>query len=191
MNEDKIIMVSYGKTVSDGNYGSERIQGSLTLPLEEEFEVQFDKMFRKIKMKVLGKAGILPEIEGETSEIVGKPMISTNQTDRNELKVDSAASKPLETTKENELKRSLYPETKGIDFQKLDEKTAVKETRNFVDVRKCKNYSDKSYKLIGFDMKYTFIAKQHVIRTEVILGGGTRVLVSPKSAWVLTKLEWK
>ncbi len=134
-------------------------------------------------LKILG--------EGETSEIVGKPMISTNQTDRNELKVDSTDSKPLETTKENELKRSLYPETKGIDFQKLNEKTAVKETRNFVDVRECKNYTDKSYKLIGFDMKYTFIAKQHVIRTEVILGGGTRVLVSPKSAWVLTKLGWK
>jgi len=71
------------------------------------------------------------------------------------------------------------------------EKTTVVETQNFVDVRECKDYSDKAYKLIGYDNLETYIAKQHVIRTESIEGGGTRVVVSQKSAWAITKLEWK
>ncbi|KKK66163.1 hypothetical protein LCGC14_2966840, partial [marine sediment metagenome] len=71
------------------------------------------------------------------------------------------------------------------------EKTTVVETQNFVDVRECKDYSDKAYKLIAYDNKETYIAKQHVVRTESIEGGGTRVIVSQKSAWVIAKLEWK
>ena len=67
----------------------------------------------------------------------------------------------------------------------------VVQTQNFVDVRECKDYSEKSYKLIGYDNRETYIAKQHVIRTESIEGGGTRVIVGTKSAWVITKLEWK
>jgi len=66
----------------------------------------------------------------------------------------------------------------------------VVQTQNYVDVRECYNYSEKSYKLLGYDNKTAYIAKQHVIRTESIEGGGTRVIVSEKSAWVLTKLEW-
>lgn len=65
----------------------------------------------------------------------------------------------------------------------------VVETQNFVDVRECIDYSKKSYKLVGYDMRETYIAKQHVIRTESIEGGGTRVIVSTKSAWVIGKLE--
>ncbi len=71
------------------------------------------------------------------------------------------------------------------------EKTTVVESQNFVDVRECKDYSDKAYKLIGYDNLETYIAKQHVVRTESIEGGGTRVVVSQKSAWVIEKLEWK
>ncbi|KKK64923.1 hypothetical protein LCGC14_2979310 [marine sediment metagenome] len=71
------------------------------------------------------------------------------------------------------------------------DKTTVVESQNFVDVRECKDYSDKAYKLIGYDNLETYIAKQHVIRTESIEGGGTRVVVSQKSAWAITKLEWK
>ena len=67
----------------------------------------------------------------------------------------------------------------------------VVETQNFVDVRECSHYSEKSYKLIGYDSKYCYIAKSHVIRTEAIEGGGTRVIVGVKSAWVLNKLGWK
>ncbi len=69
--------------------------------------------------------------------------------------------------------------------------TTVVESQNYVDVRECKDYSDKAYKLIGYDNLETYIAKQHVIRTESIEGGGTRVVVSQKSAWVIEKLEWK
>ena len=69
--------------------------------------------------------------------------------------------------------------------------TKVVQTQNFVDVRECKDYSEKSYKLIGYDNRETYIAKQHVIRTESIEGGGTRVITAIKSAWVITKLEWK
>lgn len=93
----------------------------------------------------------------------------------------------------NPLPRKVIKVSPGFDMPKRAplEKTTVVETQNFVDVRECKDYSDKSYKLISYDNMYTFIAKQHVIRTESIEGGGTRVVVSPKSAWVITKLEWK
>ena len=67
----------------------------------------------------------------------------------------------------------------------------VVQTQNFVDVRECFAYSEKSYKLRGYDNKYCYIAKQHVVRTEAIEGGGTRVIVGIKSAWVIEKLEWK
>jgi len=67
----------------------------------------------------------------------------------------------------------------------------VVQTQNFVDVRECTDYSSKSYKLIGYDNKCSFLAKQFVIRTESIKEGGTRVIVSEKSAWVIGKLEWK
>lgn len=59
MTEDKLLRVSYGMTINLGNYESERIDCSLTLPLQEEFEVQFEQMFKKIKMKVLEKGGKL------------------------------------------------------------------------------------------------------------------------------------
>lgn len=71
------------------------------------------------------------------------------------------------------------------------EKTTMTETQNFVDVRECRDYSDKAYKLIGYDNLEAYIAKQHVIRIESIEGGATRVIVGVKSAWVITKLEWK
>ena len=82
------------------------------------------------------------------------------------------------------------PPDSCIDSKPL-EKTTVVESQNFVDVRECKDYSDKAYKLIGYDNLETYIAKQHVVRTESIEGGGTRVVVSQKSAWAITKLEWK
>ena len=69
--------------------------------------------------------------------------------------------------------------------------TTVVESQNFVDVRECIVYSDKAYKLVGYDNKETYIAKQHVVRTESLEGGGTRVIVSEKSAWAISKLEWK
>lgn len=57
MSSDKLINIRYGIIINTGNYESERIDCTLTLPLEEEFEVQFDQMFRKVKMKVLDKGG--------------------------------------------------------------------------------------------------------------------------------------
>ena len=69
--------------------------------------------------------------------------------------------------------------------------TKVVQTQNFVDVRECKDYSEKSYKLIGYDNREVYIAKQHVISINPIEGGGTRVMVPSYSAWVITKLEWK
>lgn len=57
MSEQPTISVSYGITVNLGNYESEKISCSLTLPLEDVFEVQFDMMFRQIKMKVMEKGG--------------------------------------------------------------------------------------------------------------------------------------
>lgn len=81
--------------------------------------------------------------------------------------------------------------TDGISKVKILEKTTVVQTQNYVDVRHYQDYSDKSYKLIGYDNKYTFIAKSHVIRIESLEGDGSRIVVSQKSAWVITKLEWK
>ncbi len=71
------------------------------------------------------------------------------------------------------------------------DKTTVVESQNFVDVRECKYYSEKSYKLIGYDNREVYIAMSHVIKLESIEGGGTRVIVKPESAWVIEKLEWK
>jgi len=67
----------------------------------------------------------------------------------------------------------------------------VVQTQNFVDVRECKDYSEKSYKLIGYDEKYVFLAKSLVIRTESLKEGGTRVIVPSDKAWIITKMEWK
>ena len=69
--------------------------------------------------------------------------------------------------------------------------TTVVETKNYIDVRECIDYSEKSYKLIGYDSKYAFIAKQFVVRVESIEGGGTRVIVNPISVWALDDLGWK
>ncbi|KKM27608.1 hypothetical protein LCGC14_1572910 [marine sediment metagenome] len=77
------------------------------------------------------------------------------------------------------------------EFSLTADKTKVVESQNFVDVRECIVYSDKAYKLVGYDNKETYIAKQHVVRTESLEGGGTRVIVSEKSAWAISKLEWK
>lgn len=71
------------------------------------------------------------------------------------------------------------------------EKTKVVQTQNYVDVRERIDYSDKAWKLVGYDGRTTYIAKQHVLREESLEGGGTRVIVGTTSAWVITKLEWK
>lgn len=96
-------------------------------------------------------------------------------------------SKPFLKEVAQPLERKIIKISPGFDIPK----TKMVQTQNFVDVRECVTYSEKSYRLIGYDNKVCYIAKQHVIRTESIEGGGTRVIVSEKSAWVISKLEWK
>lgn len=95
---------------------------------------------------------------------------------------------PLVKEGEKSVVRGDPPSALSTDSTPLPK---VVETQNFVDVRECTHYSEKSYKLIGYDSKYCYIAKSHVIRTEAIEEGGTRVIVGVKSAWVLDKLGWK
>jgi hypothetical protein len=128
----------------------------------------------KAHIEAKGIVGSLRSIEGEKRAInVVKEAREAVLKDREEAIYGMTDSNPSE------------------DFQKLAEKTRVEQTQNFVDVRECIDYSEKSYKLIEYGGKDCFIAKQHVIRTESIEGGATRVIVSAKSAWVIGKLEWK
>ena len=84
MSEEKpTIMVSYGITVNLGNYESERMSCSLTLPLEDVFEVQFDQMFKQIKMKVLEKGGKF-----------GEPMIKAEPLMTEEIERKEPVKKP-------------------------------------------------------------------------------------------------
>ena len=120
-----------------------------------------------------------PKPDGTFLETTGKASIG---------EITPTDSKPSDT-----LREAREAVLRGINTSSLAqrEKTTVVETQNFVDVREFKDYSEKSYKLIAYDNKETYIAKQHVVRTESIEGGGTRVIVSQKSAWAITKLEWK
>ena len=128
-----------------------------------------------IRKLLAGKTGEKSAPVSESGEIP----VNTNVRDSSK-----ADSTPLPQT--------VYPAPVGRDKMPSAElKTTVVETQNFVDVRECIDYTEKSYKLVGYDQRETYIAKQHVIRTESIEGGGTRVVVSTKSAWVITKLEWK
>ena len=97
-----------------------------------------------------------------------------------------------EWEKETPIGQTIYPEPVGRDqMPSAATSTTMVETQNFVDVRECKYYSEKSYKLIGYDNREVYIAMSHVIKLESIEGGGTRVIVKPESAWVIEKLEWK
>ena len=71
------------------------------------------------------------------------------------------------------------------------DKTTVVETQNYIDVRECINYSDKSYKLIGYDNRYCFPAKQHIRGVSNLEDGGTRVIFKADSVWAKDSLEWK
>ena len=106
---------------------------------------------------------------------------------RTELEGEKSETVEAETRMEpsGNFKGSTRPDSDSKPLPK------VVQTQNYVDVRECIAYSDKAYKLVGYDDKTTYIAKQHVVRTEAIEGGGTRVIVGIKSAWVITKLEWK
>jgi len=68
--------------------------------------------------------------------------------------------------------------------------TKLVETQNFIDVRECIDYSEKSWKLISYDMQETYVAKQHV-STVVREKGLTQVIFKPESTWAINKLEWK
>lgn len=67
----------------------------------------------------------------------------------------------------------------------------VVETINYIDVRECKSYSDKSYKMIGYDGRYCHPAKQHIAIIQSLKEGGVRVIFNKTSVWAMNKLEWK
>lgn len=117
-----------------------------------------------------------PIKEGEKSVIVTEKGVGSHSM-RNAVEIDSKPS---------------FISTPSLARREAQlEKTTVVETQNFVDVRECEDYSEKSYKLIGYDMKSCFLAKSLVIRTEQLKEGGTRVLVNSDKAWVISKLEWQ
>lgn len=106
------------------------------------------------------------------------------------MKVIETDSKPL-SQHDQKIMRAVIPQANVIIHDDPKPLPKVVQTQNYVDVRECKDYSEKSYKLIGYDGRYEFLAKSHVIRTESIEGGGTRVIVPSDKAWVINKLEWK
>jgi len=155
----------------------------------------------KKKIKALEKSLFMQECNIEALKIYlrtlkeGEKSVDVEKIKAAQAKNRLEAAELAETisTDSNPSKLQQYTE-RVLDsdiFSLTAEKTTVVETQNFVDVRECKDYSDKAYKLIAYDNKETYIAKQHVVRTESIEGGGTRVIVSQKSAWVIAKLEWK
>lgn len=70
-------------------------------------------------------------------------------------------------------------------------KTIEKKTIASIDVRDCIDYSLGSWKLISFDNKHCWVAKQHVKDREFIEGNGIRIhFTEQASNWVPNKLEW-
>lgn len=87
-DEQPKITASYGMTANFGNkFEFERIDCSLTLPLEDVFEVQFDMMFRQVKMKVLEKGGKFGEQVREGTIKQVKERIDSNFEKAEELLV--------------------------------------------------------------------------------------------------------
>lgn len=122
---------------------------------------------------ILREETMLMKKEGEVSVIESKP-----ESGGTELKVNPSNLKPLP---------KITKVSPGFDMPK----TKVVETINYIDVRECKDYSEKSYKLIGYDMEYCFPAKQHISAVTQLKEGGTRVIFKSECVWAKDSLEWK
>lgn len=142
-----------------------------------EFEEKLLNEMQRIRIILSEWSGVQFEEEGEKSDATSGELGGISEQIPHDARADS--------------KPKIRIHSPGFDdYVEPKPLPKVVETQNFIDVRECINYSEKSYKLIGFDNRYCFPAKQHI--SSVVRDKGlTTVIFKADCVWAKDSLEWK